>query len=199
MKKIITVSREFGSGGRTIAKKLAERLGYKYYDKELVEQVALESGFDAAFIAEHSEFAPKKSGLGFMFTAESGSPLTGGMSTADFLWCVQREVILKLAEGEPCVIVGRCADYILKDRPDALHVFIHAPLAYRIDHVLTHYGQSDVAPEVRLEDKGKRRSQYYRRYTGREWGMSENYNISLDTSLMSVDRCVDIIEEMVKQ
>ena len=173
-KSIITVSREFGSGGRTIGKTVAERLGVPCYDKELVKQVALESGFDPKFIEERGESAP-------------------GMSASDFLWTIQYRVIQDLAEKGPCVIVGRCADYILRERNDCLHTFIHASIPFRADRIVRLYGESEKTPEKRLADKDTRRRVNYKHYTDREWGMAQNYHITLDSGLLGIDRCVEII------
>ena len=192
-KKIITISREFGSGGRTIGKKLAEELGLKYYDKELVKQISVETGFDPSYIEEHGEHAPGKSIFSYIFG--QNVPSHGGMTTADFLWCMQRKVILEIAEKEPCVIVGRCADYILRDREDCLNVFIHAPRAQRAERIVKLYGESDVAPEKRLDDKDARRKVNYRHYAGGEWGAAQNYHISLDSGMLGIDNCVKMIAE----
>ena len=127
-KSIITVSREFGSGGRTIAHKVAERLGVPYYDKELIKAVAEKTGFDPKFIEERGEYAPGRT-IFSMLPVFDGTQ--GALSAADFLWAMQRQVILDLADKGPCVILGRCADYILKDRSDVLNVFIYADKAYR--------------------------------------------------------------------
>ena len=116
-KSIITVSREFGSGGRTIAHKVAERLGVPYYDKELIKAVAEKTGFDPKFIEERGEYAPGRT-IFSMLPVFDGTQ--GALSAADFLWAMQRQVILDLADKGPCVILGRCADYILKDRSDVL-------------------------------------------------------------------------------
>ena len=115
-KRIITISREFGSGGRTIGKEVAQKLGYSYYDKELVRQVAVETGFDEKYIEQAGEYAPSKNWLSFGFAARGSQGAMEGMSANDFLWAIQCRVIRSLAEKEPCVIVGRCADYILSQR-----------------------------------------------------------------------------------
>ena len=128
-KRIITVSREFGSGGRSVGKALAKRLGWKYYDKELVKAVAEKTGFDPRFIEERGEFSVGKSLLSYALAGQGMPGVMNGMSASDFLWCMQREVILKLAEEGGCVIVGRCADYILREREDVFNVFVHAPMA----------------------------------------------------------------------
>ena len=135
-KRIITISREFGSGGRTIGKEVAQKLGYSYYDKELVRQVAVETGFDEKYIEQAGEYAPSKNWLSFGFAARGSQGAMEGMSANDFLWAIQCRVIRSLAEKEPCVIVGRCADYILREREDCLNVFIHASMAARADRIV---------------------------------------------------------------
>ena len=197
-KKIITISREFGSGGRTIGRQLAEKLGIPFYDEELVDQVALESGFAPKFIEEHSEHSPGKSFLSYVFAPQGVPGVMNGLSTADFLWNIQCSVILQLAEQGPCVIVGRNADYILKDRPDALHAFVFADVAYRAERIVRRYGESDKSPEQRLNEKDKRRRVNYQHYTGRTWGQSQNYDISLDTGVLGIEQCVDIICKIVE-
>ena len=192
-KRIITVSREFGSGGRTIGKMLAERLNLKYYDKELVKRISLETGFDPKYIEEHGEYAQSRSIFSYMFGAQSHPEVMKGMTPADFLWCMQRDIILDIAEKEECVIVGRCADYILRDREDCLNVFIHAPKDKRAERIVKLYGESDVAPEKRLDDKDARRKVNYRHFTGREWGVAQNYHLALDSGMLGIEGCVDLI------
>ena len=197
-KKIITISREFGSGGRTIGRMVAEKLGIPFYDKELVDQIALESGFAPKFVEEHGEHSPGSSLFSYAFAPQGVPGIMNGLSTADFLWNIQCSVILQLAEKGPCVIVGRNADYILKDRPDVLHVYTHADMAFRAERIVKKYGESDKSPEARLNEKDKRRRVNYQHYTGRTWGMSQNYDISLDTGVLGIDQCVKIIVEAVK-
>lgn len=192
-KKIITISREFGSGGRTIGRMVAEKLGIPFYDKELVDQVALESGFAPKFVEEHGEHAPGKSLLSYAFAPQGVPGVMNGLSTADFLWNIQCGVILQLAEKGPCVIVGRNADYILKDREDCLHVYIHADIPFRADRIVRLYGESEKSPEARLQEKDKRRHVNYQHYTGRVWGTAQNYDICLDSGTIGVENCVDII------
>ena len=195
-KKIITVSRQFGSGGRTIAKALAERLGYAYYDSALVEEVAKETGFDPSYIADAGEYAPGKSMLSYAFS--SASPhASGKLGATDYLWAAQCKVILDLAEKGNCVIVGRCADYILRERDDCLNVFIHAPKKYKAKRIVELYGVTDKSPEKRLEEKDTRRRVKYKYFTGQEWGLTENYHISLDSAMLGEEKCVDIIADIV--
>ena len=197
-KKIITISREFGSGGRTVGRLVAERLGIPFYDKELVDQIALESGFAPKFVEEHGEHSPGSSLFSYAFAPQGVPGVMNGLSTADFLWNIQCSVILQLAEQGPCVIVGRNADYILKDRPDALHTFIFADIPYRAERIVRRYGESEKSPEQRLHEKDKHRRVNYQHYTGRTWGQSQNYDISLDTGVLGIEQCADIVCQIVE-
>ncbi len=197
-KKIITISREFGSGGRTVGRQVAERLGIPFYDKELVDQIAVESGFAPKFIEEHGEHAPGSSLFSYAFAPQGVPGIMNGLSTADFLWNIQCSVILQLAEQGPCVIVGRNADYILKDREDALHVYVFADVPYRAERIVRLYGESEKSPEQRLTEKDKRRKVNYQHYTGRTWGQAQNYDLCLDTGVLGVDQVTDIIVSCVE-
>ena len=197
-KKIITISREFGSGGRTIGRAVAEQLGIPFYDKELVDQVALESGFSPKYIEEHGEHSPGNSLFSYAFAPQGVAGIMNGLSTADFLWNVQCSVILQLAEQGPCVIVGRNSDYILKDREDTIHAFIHADPEYRADRIVRLYGESEKSPLARLNEKDKRRKNNYQHYTGRNWGQCQNYDICLNSSTLGEEACVQIIVDMYK-
>lgn len=195
-KNVITISRQFGSGGRTVGRMLAERLGVPFYDKELVNQVADETGFDVSFIEENGEFSPSKSI--FSFAMSQGIPIMqNGLSMSDFIFCVQRQVILKLAE-QPCVIVGRGADYVLRDREDCFNVFIHADVQSRAERIVKLYGESEKRPEQRLADKDKKRKIYYKHYTDREWGDAKNYDICLNSGKIGIDKCVELILDAIK-
>ena len=197
-KRIITISREFGSGGRSIGRKVAEKLGIPFYDKELVDQVALESGFAPNFVEENGEHSPGKSRFSYALAPQGVPGIMNGLSTADFLWNIQCNVILQLAEKGPCVIVGRNADYILKDRQDCLHAFIHADKQARAERIVRLYGESEKSPEARLNEKDKRRRINYQHYTGRSWGDPRNYDICLCSSSLGVETCADIIVNLAK-
>ena len=195
-KNIITISRQFGSGGRTVGRMLAERLGVPFYDKELVKQVADETGLDSAFIEENGEFSPSKSI--FSFAMSQGIPcMQNGLSMSDFIFCIQRQVILKLAE-QHCVIVGRGADYILRDRDDCFNVFIHADMQSRAERIVRLYGESEKKPEQRLADKDKKRKIYYKHYTDREWGDAKNYDMCLNSGKIGIEKCVELILDAIK-
>lgn len=198
MKNIITISRQFGSGGRSIAKAVAEKLGYDYYDSELAERVAEETGFSADYIADAGEYAPGRSMLSYAFS--SATPHGGTtMNATDYLWATQCRIIMELAEKGNCVIVGRCADYILRDRKDCLNVFIYADTAYKAKRIVELYGVTDKSPEKRLADKDGKRKVNYKYFTGREWGMTENYHISLNSAYFGNDKCAEIIADLAKK
>ena len=197
-KNIITISRQFGSGGRTVGHLIAEKLGIPFYDKELVEQVALESGFAPKYVEEHGEHSPTGSLFSYAFAPQGIPGVMNGLSTADFLWNVQCNVILQLADKGPCVIVGRNADYILKDHPEALHAYVFADVPYRAERIVRLYGESEKTPEQRLAEKDKRRRVNYQHYTGRTWGQAQNYDICLDTGILGVEQCVDILVGIVE-
>ena len=197
-KKILTISREFGSGGRTIGHQVANALGIPFYDKELVDHIALESGFAPHFVEEHGEHSPGSSIISYAFAPQGVPGVMNGLSVADFLWNVQCSVILQLAEKGPCVIVGRNADYILKDRPDCLHAFIYADMEARAERIVRLYGDSEKKPKARLNEKDKRRKVNYLHYTGRTWGKAQNYDICLDSSQLGIDTCTDILVKLMQ-
>ena len=191
--KIITISREFGSGGRSIGRSVAEKLGIPFYDKELVEQIALESGFAPTFVEEHGEHSPSRSRFAYAFSQQAVPGAMNGMSISDYLWSIQCSVIQQIVQQGPCVIVGRNADYILKDRTDVLDVFIHADMEFRADRIVRLYGESEKSPETRLNEKDKRRQINYQHYTGRIWGAAQNYDLCLDSGVLGIEKCVDLI------
>lgn len=193
-KRIITISRQFGSGGRSIGKEVAQTLGIAYYDRELIEKVAKKTGLSPDFIAERGEYSPSKNPFAYSFVDRS----INGMSMSDYLYNEQRRVILELAEKEPCVIVGRCADYILRERADCLHAFIHADEAVRAERIVRLYGETDMEPRKRLMDKDKKRAVNYKYFTDREWGMAKNYTVTLDSGVLGLDTCVKILVELAK-
>ena len=157
--RVITISREFGSGGRTIGKKTAEKLNIPCYDSQLIQKIAAESGFNEEYIKEAGEYAPG----GFLSSALSHRGIA--ITNEDYIWEIQCRTITDLAQQGPCVIVGRCADYILRDKADCLKVFIHADLDFRAKRIVEVYGEREQSPQQRLKDKDKRRAAYHRFYT----------------------------------
>ncbi len=191
--RIITISREFGSGGRTIGKMTAEKLGIPCYDAELLQKIADESGLAQEFVEEKSEHARMRDSF--------RNSATGAWSTEifvvdNYLWAAQSKVIKELAEKESCVIIGRCADFILRDREDLLTAFIHADFNWRVTRVVKEYGESDLEPAKRVKEKDKRRRTYYRFNTDMEWGQAEHYHVCLDSGALGLDRCVQVLCEL---
>lgn len=191
---IITISREFGSGGRTIGKALAEKLGIPCYDSEIIEKVAEKSGFDKEYIADKGEYV-RKSHLTGIFR----SNYYYKSSDEDIIRDIQTKLILEIAEKESCVIVGRCADYILKDRDDILKVFICSDKESRAKRIVEVYGEKDESPEKRIRDKDKRRASYYQFYTDMKWGDAANYDICLNSAKLGFENCADILYKIVMQ
>ena len=189
--RIVTISREFGSGGRTIGQEVARQLGIPCYDQELLEKLAEESGFSRDYLREQGEYAGEKGLFGLSLAQR-----TYGLTNQDQIWKIQYDLICRLAEEGPCVIVGRCADYILRDKANCLRVFIHASLEKRAERIVREYGERPESPEQRLRDKDKRRATYYRFYTDMKWGQAQNYHISLDSGELGLDRCVDLIKQL---
>lgn len=193
-KRIITISREFGSGGRFIGEEVAKKLGIAYYDKNIINQIAEESGLSPDYIQENAELSPKK---GILAYALAGRDITG-KSVEDMVYEVQRKVILELAEKEPCVIIGRNADFILKDRDDVLNVFIHGNMPEKMKRICQLYNVSEQDAVKMMTDTDKRRMTNYNFYTDQRWGKASNYTLCLNSSQLGYDKCEEIIMECVK-
>lgn len=193
MIRIITISREFGSGGRTIGKEVAKQLGIPCYDKDFIERMAEETGYAKEFIEDESEYAPNSNSTAYMFLGRG----LDGLANADKIWIAQKKVIEEFANKEACVIVGRCADYVLKDRKDCLNVFVYAEKAFRAERIVTQYGETSVEPEKRLADKDKKRKLNYKYYTEQEWGRRQNYHLSIDSGFLGIEKAVALIVDAV--
>ena len=193
-KRIITISREFGSGVRFIGEEVAKKLGIAYYDKNIIGQIAEKSGLSPEYIQENAELSPKKGLFAYAF---SGRDITG-KSVEDMVYEAQRNIILELAEKEPCVIIGRNADYILKDRDDVLNVFIHGDMLEKIKRITGLYNVKEKEAVKMMADTDKRRRTNYNFYTDQNWGKASNYTLCLNSSQLGYDRCEMIIMECVK-
>ena len=193
-KRIITISREFGSGGRFIGEEVAKKLGIAYYDKNIIGQIAEKSGLSPEYIQENAELSPKKGLFAYAF---SGRDITG-KSVEDMVYEAQRNIILELAEKEPCVIIGRNADYILKDRDDVLNVFIHGDMPEKIKRITGLHNVEEKEAVKMMADTDKRRRTNYNFYTDQNWGKASNYTLCLNSSELGYDRCEAIIMECVK-
>lgn len=191
--RVITISREFGSGGRLIGKKLAEKMGVPYYDKELLDRIAEESGFSRQMMEEAEKRA--KNGFLYSLTSAFGTGETGpeSLSLNERFFLAQFDTIRKVAEEGSCVIVGRCADYILRGYPTTTNVFIYAEEGDKIKRAVEEYGVPENEAKKIMHDTDKARANYYHYHTGRKWGDPVNYNLCIDSGYISVDDIVDLI------
>lgn len=191
---VITLAREYGSGGHRIGAMVAEKLGIPFYDRELVELAAEESGMDLPSVNLKDQNIPSNM-LYDLILHDYTEPLECSLSKDDALFVAQSRIIRKLAEKGPCVIVGRCADYVLRDFSNVFNVFVHSPVEDRIKRVVGEYGISpeDAEQEVRQVDRG--RANHYRTYTGREWRDPLHYDLCLDSSTLGVENCAAMIAE----
>ena len=193
-KRIITISREFGSGGRFIGKEVAKQLGIAYYDKNMINEIAEKSGLSPEYIQENAELSPRKGLFAYAF---SGRDITG-KSVEDMVYEAQRKVIMEIAEKESCVIIGRNADFILKDREDVLNVFIHGAESEKVKRICKLYHVTETDAIKMMTDIDKRRMTNYRFYTDQKWGMAGNYTLSLNSSQLGYDRCEQIVIECME-
>ena len=193
VKRIITISREFGSGGRFIGEEVAKKLGIVYYDKNIINEIAEKSGLSPEYIQENAELSPKRGLFAYAF---AGRDITG-KSVEDMVYEAQRKVILDLAEKESCVIIGRNADYILKVRDDVLNVFIHGNMPEKIQRIIRLYNVEEKEAVKMMADTDKRRMTNYNFYTDQRWGKADNYTLCLNSSQLGYDRCEKIIMECI--
>lgn len=197
---IITISREFGSGGRKIGEKLAQQLSIPFYDKEILQRTAEKSGLSQDFIA-NAESHSRKSFLFSIATApysdmkfsyQYETPVT------DQAYFAQSQVIRELAEANNCVIVGRCADYILREEEKLLRIFIVASPDDRLRRVVDEYGMEEKDASSKIKKADKARASYVRHYTGEEWGDVKNYDLVINTSYSGIDGAVEIIKSALR-
>lgn len=195
---VITINRMYGSGGRTIGGMLSEQLNIAYYDKDLITMASEDSGISVQLFGKadetvkHSLF--KKSAV---YNHDLLPPDNSDFVSNDNLFNIQAKVIKELAANTPCVIVGRCADYILKDYKNVIKVFIYADEQACIDNVVRLYGVSEKEAKKTIEKTDKRGSEYYKYYTGNVWDNARNYDLCLDTGRLGFDKCVEIIKQYI--
>lgn len=192
--KIITISREFGSGGRFIGEETAKKLGIAFYDREIIAKVADDLGLSEKYVADRGEYAPSKNIFSYAFIGRD----INGNSIADQIYSYQQKIIKELAAKEPCVIVGRSADYILSERDDVLNVFIQGNKADKIVRIKEIYSKSDDEAARMIKDTDKKRSVNYRYCTDQEWGSRKNYDIVLNSSTLGYDNCIDVISRLYR-
>ena len=193
---VITFSRQYGSGGRYVGKKLADRLGIPFYDNELISMAAKESGFAESLF----ENAEKNTTYSLLYSLSMFGTGTGGMyglPLSDKVFLIQSDIIKQVAEKGPGVIVGRCADYVLRERRVVIHFFLHSDIDARVKRAMTYYHLEEKKAKEAIEKTDKKRAAYYNYYTGERWGNSRNYHLCIDTSLVGVDGAVEIIIEFL--
>jgi cytidylate kinase len=193
---VISIGRQFGAGGRTIGKKLAERFGFKYYDKELITLAAKEIGFDVDIFEKADE---KPGFIRFFQNLMGGECLADNYMSNTSLFKVQSDVIKKLAEDGPCVIVGRCSDYVLRNNPKLVSVFLSANEEDKVKLVTKRSGVSEEKALKLIRNTNSKRADYYNTYSGREWGVASNYHLCIDVSSLGIDKTVDFIEKFVRE
>ncbi|MBO6303034.1 MAG: cytidylate kinase-like family protein [Ruminiclostridium sp.] len=192
-KTVITVSREYGSGGRLIAKKLADELGIGYYDGELLSLVAKESGYTEEFVRRNDQ----KKTQSLLYHLYIGSQI---LPASDMIFIAQSRVIKDLYNKESCVIVGRCADYVLRGFPDVVNVFVTAPLESRIVRVRDEYGETAEKGDFRshIMKKDKNRIAYYNYFADDAWGKVQTYDISVNSDI-GIEKSADLIAQYIKE
>lgn len=207
MKNIITIGREFGSGGRTISHLVAQKLGIAFYDDEIIDKAAENSGLSPEFIKQNEQTLSSS----LMYTLLLGSSYTthgmSGMASsnpiqnlplADQVFNAQRTAIIELAQKGPCVIVGRCSDYILRhceqiDKKNLLNVFIYAPLADKVKRAIEQKGFDPKTAEREVKLIDKRRANHYNTFTERTWGKRDHYDLLLNSSLLGLEKSAELI------
>jgi len=193
---VITIGRQCGSGGHTIGKLVAQRLGLPFYDKEIVEMAAAKTKLSPEFIDNYGEYFHNGSlghiiGYGTRFDSshKTGSTLT------DHLHQVQSEIVLEVAEKGSCVIVGRCADHVLEGKVPTLNVFIHSDMPFKVERSIREHGLEPEKAESILKRRDKARAHHYKFYTSQKWGDAQHYDLSLDSGRLGVEHCVEIIAD----
>ena len=187
--RVITIGRQFGSGGREIGQLLSESLGIPFYDRDLIELAVEKSGIDLETLEKHDE---KPVNRWFYSIPSQPNRLTGyGMPIADTLFVAQSEIIRELAQKESCIIIGRCADYVLREHPDLISLFILAPMEERIKRIMRRYSLDDRQAKEFIRRTDKERASYYNYYTEKKWSGMESYHFCIDSSIFGVSGTVE--------
>ena len=202
-KKIITISREYGSGGRQVGLTVAKKLGMEFYDKELIDAAAKEIGFPTEMIADREQRLTNSLLYNFAMGTLYGiayprEPTVSELPLTEQIYQAQKKAIEEAAKRGSCIFVGRCADYILKSRPDVLRVFIYADRDIRKRRAIEEYGEIEEYIDEFMYQTDKRRRIHYENYTNQKWGSRENYDLMLNSGDLGLDKCVELLCEAVK-
>ena len=201
-KFVVNVGRQLGSGGREISAELAKRLNISYYDKELLNVASEESGLCKEFFERADEKASQPLtgglfGMRFPFNGSTGVNTMNYLSN-DVLFQIQSDAIRKLAEEKSCLFIGRCADYILRDNPRCVNIFISASREFRIERIARLDNLSAVKAEEKIDRVEKRRAEFYNYYSNKRWGAAASYHLCIDSSVLGIAKTTDFIEEFVR-
>ena len=202
-KKIITISREYGSGGRQVGLTVAKKLGMEFYDKELIDAAAKEIGFPTEMIADREQRLTNSLLYNFAMGTLYGiayprEPKVSELPLTEQIYQAQKKAIEEAAKRGSCIFVGRCADYILKSRPDVLRVFIYADRDIRKRRAIEEYSEIEEYIDEFMYQTDKRRRIHYENYTNQKWGSRENYDLMLNSGDLGLDKCVELLCEAVK-
>lgn len=199
-KQIITIGRQCGSGGHTIGKMLSERLGIPLYDKEIIKTVSERSGLSEKTVEQKGEYTTTSLLYNIATRGISAYNMLNkdSLPLSDQINAYQTELIKELADKGPCVIVGRSADYILSEREDCLNVFIYGKLEDRMARVVKEHDVAEKDSKSHVLERDKKRSRYYKHITDQTWGLAENYDLCLNSSVLGIDKCVEIIVNCCK-
>lgn len=198
---VITIARQYGSGGKTIGEMLADRLGVHFYNKELMKLASEDSGISEALFVNADEKVKNTRLFKIAQNVYSGElipPESDDFTSTDNLFNYQAKIIRKLAEEESCIIVGRCADFVLKDYDNVLSVFVHAPHDFCMEQAAKKHSMNAKELDRFIQKTDKHRAEYYKYHTGREWTDARNYDLCLDSSKLGFERCVDEIIAYMK-
>lgn len=198
---VITIARQYGSGGKTIGEMLAKDLGVEYYNQDLMKLASEDSGINEELFREADENI-KNSGIfkaaRKVYAGELISPESKEFTSSDNLFNYQAKIIKDLAENETCVIIGRCADFVLKDYDNVLSVFVHAPKDFCLEQAAKKHSMNERELERFVAKIDKERAEYYSYHTGRDWTDARNYDLCLDSSKLGFEKCVEEIKAYMK-
>ncbi len=201
MNTVITLGRQLGSNGRVVGKLLADKLGYKFYDKDLIARVAKESGLSENLFREMDEKPTSSLLYSLVMGVQSSKGLYyhyNDMLNGDNLFRIQADLIKKIAQEGPCIIVGRCADYILRDNPNLIKLFLYADSESRVKTIMERNNVDEKEARSAVNKADKRRANYYNFYTNSEWGCVNNYHLCMDTTALPQEKCVEYLYDYIK-
>ena len=197
---VITIARQYGSGGRTVGEMLSKKLGISYYDKDIIRMASDDSGIHETLFGRVDEYSSAKPPLfkkESIYTGDLIPPHSKEFTSDENLFNYQAKTIRHLAETESCVIIGRCSNYVLKDYPNVLSVFIHASWEFRMEKAAEKLSKTPREIEKFLQRDDRRKDEYYRRFTGQEWKDATQYDLCLDSSKLGYDKCIEEIENQL--